>query len=170
VSRPTSPLSRVGHGSLGAPEAPPLKRSVYAALRVGVRGWSEVQGAGSGSCPDVGVRAVLEAGAMADHLLTHRHEAQDAGFTTAPFTGSETAVRDDAAEVTPSTTAGRVTDGPRELAFRQSDGIQVRLVWHAGDSAVWVSVNDDRSGDRFSIAVAPERALHAFHHPFAYAA
>ena len=107
---------------------------------------------------------------MADHLLTHRHGAHNAALLTAPSTGSETAVRGDAAEVTPPTTAARVTDGPRELAFRENDGIQVRLVWHPGDHAVWVSVNDERNGDRFSIAVAPERALHAFHHPFVYAA
>jgi hypothetical protein len=33
-----------------------------------------------------------------------------------------------------------------------------------------VSVEDARVGGRFQIAVAPERALDAFNHPFAYAA
>ena len=46
----------------------------------------------------------------------------------------------------------------RELAARESDGIHVLLV------------EDTRLGDRFRIAVAPERALDAFYHPFAYAA
>jgi hypothetical protein len=33
-----------------------------------------------------------------------------------------------------------------------------------------VSVEDTRIGDRFQIAVAPDHALDAFYHPFAYAA
>jgi len=33
-----------------------------------------------------------------------------------------------------------------------------------------VSVDDARVGDCFQLAVSPERALDAFHHPFAYAA
>jgi hypothetical protein len=58
----------------------------------------------------------------------------------------------------------------RELAARDSDGIHVRLLWHPPKDAVTVSVEDARAGDRFQIAVAPERALDAFYHPFAYAA
>ena len=58
----------------------------------------------------------------------------------------------------------------RELAARESDGIHVLLLWHPGENAVTVSVEDTRLGDRFRIAVAPERALDAFYHPFAYAA
>jgi hypothetical protein len=58
----------------------------------------------------------------------------------------------------------------RELAVRESDGIHVRLLWHPNDNAVTVSVEDARVGDRFQLAVAPDRALDAFYHPFAYAA
>jgi hypothetical protein len=58
----------------------------------------------------------------------------------------------------------------RELAARESDGIQVLLLWHPGENALTVSVEDARVGGRFSLAVAPERALDAFYHPFAYAA
>jgi hypothetical protein len=58
----------------------------------------------------------------------------------------------------------------RELAARDSDGIHVRLLWHPGENALSVSVDDVRVGDRFQMAVAPDRALHAFYHPFAYAA
>jgi len=36
--------------------------------------------------------------------------------------------------------------------------------------AVTVSVEDACAGDRFQLAVAPDRALDAFYHPFAYAA
>ena len=60
--------------------------------------------------------------------------------------------------------------GWRELAARESDGIHVLLLWHPGEEALTVSVEDDRLGDRFDLAVAPDRALDAFYHPFAYAA
>jgi hypothetical protein len=58
----------------------------------------------------------------------------------------------------------------RELAARESDGIHVALLWRPGENALTVSVEDERVGDRFELAVAPDRALDAFHHPFAYAA
>jgi hypothetical protein len=58
----------------------------------------------------------------------------------------------------------------RELAARDNNGISVRLLWHPRENALTVSVEDTRGGDCFHLAVAPERALDAFHHPFAYAA
>jgi hypothetical protein len=60
--------------------------------------------------------------------------------------------------------------GRLELAARESDGIQVLLLWRPEDDAITVEVEDARIGDGFQIAVAPERALDAFYHPFAYAA
>jgi hypothetical protein len=62
------------------------------------------------------------------------------------------------------------TSQTRELAARDSDGIHVLLLWHPPDNALIVSVEDARVGDRFHLAVAPDRALDAFYHPFAYAA
>jgi hypothetical protein len=62
------------------------------------------------------------------------------------------------------------TSTSRELAARDNDGISVRLLWHPRESALTVSVEDTRVGDRFRLAVSPERALDAFYHPFAYAA
>ena len=62
------------------------------------------------------------------------------------------------------------TPNTRELAARESDGISVLLLWHPREEAITVSVEDDRRGDRFQVAVAPNRALDAFYHPFAYAA
>jgi hypothetical protein len=59
---------------------------------------------------------------------------------------------------------------PRELAARESDGIHVVLLWHPDHDELTVSVEDVRVGDRFQLAVAPEHALDAFNHPFAYAA
>ena len=58
----------------------------------------------------------------------------------------------------------------RELAARESDGIHVSLLWHPPENTLTVSVKDARVGDRFQLAVAPDRALDAFYHPFAYAA
>jgi hypothetical protein len=59
---------------------------------------------------------------------------------------------------------------PRELAARKSDGISVLLLWHPREDAVTVSVADARTGECFELPVERERALDAFHHPFAYAA
>lgn len=56
----------------------------------------------------------------------------------------------------------------RELAARESDGVRVVLRWHPHDDAVSVSVEDTRAGDCFRLAIAPDRALDAFYHAFAY--
>ena len=55
-----------------------------------------------------------------------------------------------------------------ELAERASNGTQVRLLWRQGTKQLWVEVRepDDRL---VAIRVQPERALDAFHHPYAYA-
>ena len=58
----------------------------------------------------------------------------------------------------------------RELAARDDDGVHVRLLWHPRENNLTVLVEDARAGDRFQLAVAPDRALDAFYHPFAYAA
>ncbi len=57
---------------------------------------------------------------------------------------------------------------PRELDHRESDGIQVSLVWSPDSGDVWVTVLDATTGESFHIEVDPARALDAFHHPFAY--
>jgi hypothetical protein len=44
------------------------------------------------------------------------------------------------------------------------------LLWHPRENAVTVSVEDARAGGCFRLEVAPEHALDAFQHPFAYAA
>ena len=56
----------------------------------------------------------------------------------------------------------------RELDHRAADGIDVTLMW-GGANRVVVLVTDERTGDAFALAPAPERALDAFRHPFAYA-
>ena len=64
----------------------------------------------------------------------------------------------------------RASTHARELAVRSNDGVHVLLLWHPDENAVTVSVEDARVGDRFQIVVAPDQALDAFYHPFAYAA
>jgi hypothetical protein len=59
----------------------------------------------------------------------------------------------------------------RELDHRSNDGIDVRLLWHEADNSVLVAVSDAKSGEAFSLAVAPgQQAYDVFHHPYAYAA
>ena len=58
----------------------------------------------------------------------------------------------------------------RELAAREGDGIQVTLLWHPAGNALTVTVEDARVGRGFHLSVAPDRALDAFYHPYAYAA
>ena len=63
-----------------------------------------------------------------------------------------------------------VEERSHELAEREGEGIHVRLLWDPIADAVTVAVDDLRAGDRFRLAVARDRALDAFYHPFAYAA
>ena len=56
------------------------------------------------------------------------------------------------------------------FAARENDGIHVLPLGHSRRDAVTVSADDTRNGHRFDLAVARDRALEAFHHPFAYAA
>ena len=63
-----------------------------------------------------------------------------------------------------------VSAADRELASRESDGVHVLLLWHPRDNTLAVTVEDTRGGDQFQFAIAPDRALDAFYHPFAYAA
>ena len=58
----------------------------------------------------------------------------------------------------------------RELDRRQSDGIDVRMLWNQTDDLVVVAVFDAKTGDAFELQAAPHQALDVFHHPYAYAA
>ena len=55
----------------------------------------------------------------------------------------------------------------RELARRTSGGIEVALYWSPLDDSTTVEVWDAASEEMLVFAVAPERALEAFYHPFA---
>jgi hypothetical protein len=57
-----------------------------------------------------------------------------------------------------------------ELAVRESDGIEVALLWDGAADRVLLHVRDARSGEWFVSTVDGAHALDAFRHPFAYAA
>jgi hypothetical protein len=59
---------------------------------------------------------------------------------------------------------------PRELAYRENDGLQVSLLWHKTDNSLTVTVVDSLAGEGFDFPVRGEDALDAFDHPYAYAA
>jgi hypothetical protein len=58
----------------------------------------------------------------------------------------------------------------RELAHRESAGIAVSLFWSPDGKTITVEVIDLRTDEYFALDVAPEFALDAFHHPYAYLA
>jgi hypothetical protein len=56
-----------------------------------------------------------------------------------------------------------------ELDSRVNGGIQVRLVWCEHDGRVLVTIDDSQTSRHHCIEVPEgERALHVFHHPYAY--
>jgi hypothetical protein len=57
-----------------------------------------------------------------------------------------------------------------ELSHRRNDGLDVALLWDRADGTVRVRVQHIHTGAEFDIPVPGDRALDAFHHPFAYAA
>lgn len=57
----------------------------------------------------------------------------------------------------------------RELAERTSGGTRVRLLWRRGTRQVWVELSQGADDEALVILVPSERALDAFHHPYAYA-
>jgi hypothetical protein len=56
----------------------------------------------------------------------------------------------------------------RELAFRESDGIAVMLLWDPAEDRVLLDVYDARADASFVREVERADALDAFYHPFAY--
>jgi hypothetical protein len=57
-----------------------------------------------------------------------------------------------------------------ELDRREGDGIEVSLLWNRADESITVFVVDSSLAGSLEIPVAPQDALDAFRHPYAYAA
>ena len=58
----------------------------------------------------------------------------------------------------------------RELAQRNSDGIEITLYWSRPSNRVTIAVLDTRSKEALEFDVEGSAALDAFNHPYAYAA
>ena len=69
---------------------------------------------------------------------------------------------------TTTTEAASAGNDWRELAQREGDGIEVRLLWSKSTDRVMVTVADSKFDEEFVIDVAGADALAAFNHPFAY--
>jgi hypothetical protein len=67
-----------------------------------------------------------------------------------------------------STQAATAGNDWRELAQREGDGIEVRLLWSKSADRVKVTVADSKFDEEFVIDAAGADALAAFNHPFAY--
>jgi hypothetical protein len=57
--------------------------------------------------------------------------------------------------------------GLRELAYRVSGGMEIRLYWDADEDSTSVEVWQPLSGELLLLEVPRGRALEAFYHPFA---
>jgi hypothetical protein len=56
-----------------------------------------------------------------------------------------------------------------ELAHRNSNGLDVALLWSRVTGRLVVAVSDVRNGESFTLDAPRDRALDVFNHPFAYA-
>ena len=57
-----------------------------------------------------------------------------------------------------------------ELAHRNSNGVDVSLLWSRRTGRLVVNVTDVRTDDSFTLDAPRHRALDVFNHPYAYAA
>jgi hypothetical protein len=60
--------------------------------------------------------------------------------------------------------------GRRELARRVNGGREITLYWHAHDNSISLDVYQEATDETISFRVPRDRALDAFHHPFAHLA
>jgi hypothetical protein len=56
----------------------------------------------------------------------------------------------------------------RELAHRSGPGMEVSLLWRRRDGSLRLQLTETDTGVVFELSVAPEDALDAFYHPYAY--
>jgi hypothetical protein len=58
----------------------------------------------------------------------------------------------------------------RELARRVNGGLEITLYWHPDDNSTSIDIRHATTDETISFPVPADRALDAFHHPFAYLA
>jgi hypothetical protein len=66
------------------------------------------------------------------------------------------------------TTASITHNAPRELDRRLSADLEVALFWEPGSNTTSVEIHHASTGETVSFRVPTDRALDAFHHPFAH--
>jgi hypothetical protein len=59
---------------------------------------------------------------------------------------------------------------PRELAYRETDGLEVALLWNQCNDRLTVSVAHARTGEFFELEAGRDKALDVYYHPYSYAA
>ena len=57
---------------------------------------------------------------------------------------------------------------PKELAYRNQNGLEVTLLWDQPSNEVLVEVIDHLDDSSFCFQIDGDLALDAFHHPYAY--
>jgi hypothetical protein len=68
-----------------------------------------------------------------------------------------------------TTTTTHTTGSFEELDYRESDGIEVSLLWSRATNDLSVLVVDTKTDELLELRIQPHEATDAFHHPFAYA-
>ena len=57
----------------------------------------------------------------------------------------------------------------RELAYRESDGLEITLLWERSNDRLTVTVLDTKTSELLTLEAPRERALDVFYHPYFYA-
>jgi hypothetical protein len=63
-----------------------------------------------------------------------------------------------------------ITVARRELARRVTGGLEITLYWESHDNTTTIEVHQKGTAETIAFPVASDRALDAFHHPFAHLA
>jgi hypothetical protein len=58
----------------------------------------------------------------------------------------------------------------RELARRVTGGLEITLYWNVRDNSTTIEVHQADTAETIAFPVPADRALDAFHHPFAHLA
>lgn len=58
----------------------------------------------------------------------------------------------------------------RELARRVNGGLEITLYWNVRDNSTTIEVHQADTAETIAFPVPADRALDAFHHPFAHLA
>jgi hypothetical protein len=89
-------------------------------------------------------------------------------FRSTKGTGLSAAAADRFPEQSTDPTLLEADRGPRELAHRSNDGLDVTLLWHPARDELTVCASDYRTGVRFEVRPEHHQALEVYYHPYCY--